>query len=329
MARDFDTIGVIIGDGAPLLELSVPPRVFGIDQSGRGGPRFDVVTATERADGITSTAGIRVQAPHPMTAIGAAGVVIVPGWREPGGPPPAPEVVAAVRTAYDDGATVVGLCLGAFVLAAAGVLDGRRATTHWRHTAELARAHPAVDVVDDVLFVDEGRVVTSAGSAAGIDTCLHLLRREHGSAAANAVARALVVAPQRSGGQAQFVEHPVPAPRDGGDVAAALAAALDRLGDEALAVDDLAATVHMSRRTFDRRFRAATGCSPLQWLVTQRLLRAQQLLEDSDLPVDAVARRSGFHDAVAMRPHFRRFVGVSPHAYRNTFRGEPDRPGAC
>lgn len=318
--REKTTIGVLFGDGAPMLEIAVPPRVFGVDLSERGFPRFEVLAVAERPGPVTTSAGIQVHAPHPLEALGRAGMVIVPGWRDPAGEPPAPRILEALRAAHAEGATVAGLCLGAFVLAEAGLLDGRRATTHWRHTARLAAGHPAVTVVDDVLYVDEGPIVTSAGSAAGIDACLYLLRREHGAAAANAVARALVVAPQRAGGQAQFIEHPVPDQNVGDSISDAIEDALAHLADPTLDVDRLAATARMSRRTFDRRFREATGCSPLQWLLIQRVLRAQHLLETTDLDIDAVARRSGFSDGVALRPHFRRVVGVPPQTYRAGFR---------
>ena len=210
--------------------------------------------------------------------------------------------------------------MGAFVLAEAGLLDGRRATTHWRHLSEFADRFPEVEVVDDALYVDEGTVVTSAGSAAGLDACLHLLRRDHGPDAASTAARALVVAPQRAGGQSQFVERPVPPLPTGDAIADAMRYALDRIDDPHLDVADLAAAARQSRRTFDRRFRATTGCSPLQWLLHQRILRAQHILSATGLDVEAVARASGFADGVAMRPHFRRVVGVPPQAYRASFR---------
>lgn len=225
-----------------------------------------------------------------------------------------------LRRAHAGGATVVGLCLGAFVLAEAGLLDGRRATTHWLCMGEFTAAYPAVEVLPDVLFVDEGTVVTSAGSAAGLDACLHLLRRDHGPEVANTAARALVVAPQRAGGQAQFIERPVPDPGGGEPVAAAMRHALEHLDDRELDVAALAGVAHLSRRSFDRHFRDAAGCSPLQWLLYQRILRAQQLLSATPLPIDAVARACGFSDGVAMRPHFRRVVGVPPQAYRVSFR---------
>jgi transcriptional regulator GlxA family with amidase domain len=297
-----------------MLEVAVAPRVFGAC------PGFTVRAAGERPGPLVTTAGIAITPPDPLAALDTAGVVVVPGWRVPGGAPVGPEVLDVLRRAHAGGATVVGLCLGAFVLAEAGLLDGRRATTHWRHLAAFAGRFPGVDVVADALYVDEGHVVTSAGSAAGLDACLHLLRRDHGPDLANRVARALVVAPQRAGGQAQFVEHPVPLVPAGDPVTEAMRLALDRLGDPGLDVGALAGAAHLSRRTFDRRFREATGCSPLQWLLTQRVLRAQHLLSTTGAPVDAVARASGFADGVALRPHFRRVVGVPPQVYRDSFR---------
>ncbi|MFG1993328.1 GlxA family transcriptional regulator [Actinoplanes sp. NPDC048988] len=327
MTRDATTIGVLIGDGASILEVAVAPRVFEIDHGPRGGPTFELLTAGERPGPLATTGGITMSAPHPLAALDRAGVVIVPGWRRPGGPPIAAPVRKTLVRAYDEGATVVGLCLGAFVLAEAGLLDGRRATTHWVCLREFTERFPKVEVVHDALFVDEGRVITSAGSAAGLDACLHLLRRDHGTAVANATARALVVAPQRAGGQAQFVERPVPAFGHDDPVTAAMRYALEHLDDTALDIDRLAATAHLSRRSFDRRFREAAGCSPLQWLLHQRVLRAQHVLSTTDLPMNAVARASGFTDGVAMRPHFRRLVGVPPQSYRESFRAGPPPAG--
>lgn len=317
--RSATAVGVLLGAGAGLLELSVPPRVFGVDLSARGGPRFDVVTVAERPGPVATTAGIELHAPYPLSALATAGIVIVPGWRDPSCEPVAPEALDMVRAAYEEGAIVAGLCLGAFVLAEAGLLDCRRATTHWHYTDVLARRHPSTQVTHDVLYVDEGRIITSAGSAAGIDACLHLLRREYGVDAANAVARQMVVAPHRTGGQAQFIEYPVPESQQADLVGDAIDYALAHLDDAGLDIDALAARAHVSRRTFDRRFRQATGSSPLQWLLHQRVLRAQHLLERTTLNIDGVARRCGFADAVAFRPHFRRIVGVSPQAYRTTF----------
>ncbi|MEU4218335.1 helix-turn-helix domain-containing protein [Actinoplanes sp. NPDC026623] len=317
MTRNPATVGVIVGDDAPMLEVAVAPRVFG---ASHGGPVFDVRVAGEHDGPLRTTAGITISTPYALEALGDAATVIVPGWRPPGGPPTRPELLGLLRRAHEDGATVVGLCLGAFVLAEAGLLDGRRATTHWQYLPELRRRHPGIEVVDDALYVDETSVVTSAGSAAGLDACLHLLRRDHGPEVANTAARALVVAPHRSGGQTQFVDRPVPHLPAGDAVADAMRHALGHLGDPALDVGRLAAEAHVGRRTFDRRFREAAGCSPLQWLLHQRVLQAQELLSSTALSIDAVARASGFADGVAMRPHFRRIVGVPPQSYRASFR---------
>jgi transcriptional regulator GlxA family with amidase domain len=216
---------------------------------------------------------------------------------------------------------IASVCTGAFVLAAAGLLDGHRATTHWHDAQRLAALHPAVDVDPDVLYVDEGRVLTSAGVAAGIDLCLHLVRRDHGEHVAGAVARRIVVAPHRSGGQAQFVERPLPA-APGAGLEATRAWALDRLG-EPLSVADLARHAHTSERSFARRFRAETGTTPLRWLIDRRVAHARHLLERTDLPVEAVAAECGFGTAAGLRQHFGRAVHTTPTAYRRAFRGRP------
>ncbi|EFC85809.1 GlxA family transcriptional regulator [Parafrankia sp. EUN1f] len=331
VARDGDTVAVVFGQDMPLFEASVPARVFGPVHPDV--PAHTVLAVAGEPGPLSTSAGMLLDPPHRLDALGTAGTVIVPSWRTPDGAPPSDALLSALAAAADRGATVVGLCLGAFVLAAAGLLDGRRATTHWRFAGRLAADHPLVTVDPDVLYVDGGDIVTSAGSAAGIDACLHLLRRARGPAAANAVARSLVVAPHRTGGQAQYIERPLPPVEDGDPVAAVIAFALDRLGDVTLDVDAMATHVHLSRRTFDRRFRGRTGSSPLQWLLTQRVLWAQRLLESAGLSVDEVARRAGFADAVALRPHFRRVVGVSPSAYRAAFAGSAPsaraRPGGA
>ncbi len=317
MADPAATVGILLFDRAPMFEMSVPTSVFGIDRSDTGAPRFRVRAIAAEPGPIRTTAGLELRAPHPLGAVRGVDVLIVPTWRDPGEDPPA-AAVAAVRRAHRRGALVVGLCLGAFVLAAAGVLDGRRATTHWRHADVLAERFPAITVEPDVLYIDEGDVITSAGTAAGVDACLHVVRRLCGAEAAAVIARRMVVPPHRRGGQAQYVERPLPPAEPSDRFADVLNKALQRL-DEDLDVDALAAEACMSRRTFDRRFREVTGTSALQWLLTQRVLLAQRLLETTDLPVDAVARRSGFASAVALRPHFRRVVGVAPQAYRLTF----------
>jgi transcriptional regulator GlxA family with amidase domain len=320
VVRACTRIAVLLFDGAPLFESAVPLSVFGIDRTGTGAPRFDVRVVAAEAEVIRSTAGVGLTAPHSLDALRRADVVIVPTWRDPDESPP-PAVSSALRRAHERGSTIVGLCLGAFVVASAGLLDGRRAATHWLHTSTFRDRFPTVEIDESSLFVDLGDVVTSAGTAAGIDTCLHLVRTSHGADAANAIARRMVLAPQRAGGQAQFVEPALPDLATGDGIDATLAYAVEHL-DRDLDVDALADHAHLSRRTFDRRFRAATGTSPHRWLVHQRVLHAQRLLETTDLTIDVVAREVGFGTAVSLRPHFRRIVGVSPLAYRAEFRTE-------
>jgi transcriptional regulator GlxA family with amidase domain len=230
-----------------------------------------------------------------------------------------PADVAALLRDAAGSARLVSLCTGAFVLAAAGLLDGRPATTHWLYTDSFRRLFPAVRLDPDVLFVDDGDVLTSAGNAAGIDLLLHLLRRDHGTEVANRVARRSVVAPWREGGQSQFVERPVPADGDSG-TAATRAWAVERLG-EPLTLADLAGHARMSVRTFTRRFREETGTSPQQWLAAQRLALARQLLESTDHPVDRIAADAGFGTAASLRGQLRSSIGVSPLTYRRTYRG--------
>ncbi len=316
--RDQATVAVLMFDRAPMFETSVPISVFGTERVVSGAPRFELLPVAADDGPLTSTGGVRFHAPYGLDALDRAGIVIVPTWRDPLETPPE-QVLEAVRAAHADGALVVGLCLGAFVLAATGLLDGRRAATHWFHAPTLAARHPEVRVDPAVLFVDDGDVVTSAGTAAGIDACLHVVRRTWGARAATAIARRMVVAPQRSGGQAQYVDHPLPDRHDGDDLSEVMTYALEHL-DTRIDVGALAERAHLSRRTFDRRFRALTGVSPLQWLLHQRILHAQRLLEDTDLPIDTVARRVGLATGVSLRPHFNRVVGVSPQTYRDTFR---------
>lgn len=325
MPRDMATVAVLMFDGAPMFEMSVPISVFGTDRTASGAPGFDVLAVAAEAGTYTSTSGVRLRAPHGLDALDRAGIVVVPTWRDPQEAPPEPPL-EALRAAHADGALIVGLCMGAFVLAAGGLLDGRRAATHWFHAPALAARYPGVTVDSSVLFVDDGDVITSAGTSAGIDACLHVVRRTHGPRAATAIARRMVVAPQRSGGQAQFIDRPLPPEHDADGLGRVMSYALEHLGDQ-LDIDDLAARAHLSRRTFDRRFRALTGTSPLQWLLRQRVLRAQRLLEHTGLSVDAVARDVGLSAAVSLRPIFRRTVGVSPQAYRDTFRVRPVSPG--
>lgn len=317
MKRDPRVVAVFVADGAPIFETAVPLSVFGVDRRDTGGPSYSVLPVAADDMPAASTGGVVLGRLQPLSATAGAGIVVVPSWRDPRERPPA-RVLDALRDAYDDGAIVAGLCLGAFVLAAAGLLDGKRATTHWHWASLFRKEFPQVDLDPAVLYVDEGRIITSAGTAAGLDACLHLVRRESGPHAAAAIARRMVVPPHRAGGQAQFIDSMEPGHPDGGPLGELLAWLTANL-DRAITVDQMAARVSVSRRTFDRQFRAVTGTSPLRWLLHQRILAAQQLLETTNLPVDHVARSVGFADAVALRPHFRRAVGVSPVGYRQSF----------
>ncbi|MFI2433201.1 helix-turn-helix domain-containing protein [Streptomyces sp. NPDC018693] len=315
MARDDGgTVALAVTDGMLHFELSVAYEVFGSAPATVVGPWYDLSVCGPSA---VKLGGFRVEPDHGLDRLAHAGTVIVPGWADVDVAPPA-DLVDAVRAAHEAGARVASLCTGAFVLAAAGLLDGRRATTHWAHTAELAARHPRVEVDPDVLYVDDGDVLTAAGKAAALDLCLHLVRLDRGSATANAVARRLVVPPHRAGGQAQFVTAPVPA-RDDHPLADLLPWALARL-DQPLTVTDLARRARMSPRNLGRHFRAATGTTPLQWLLTQRIRRAQELLERTDDSVDAIATATGMGTATTLRRHFNRTVGVPPDTYRRTFR---------
>ncbi|MBW8740940.1 MAG: helix-turn-helix domain-containing protein, partial [Streptomyces turgidiscabies] len=262
--------------------------------------------------------GLELTAPNGLEAIARAGTVVVPAWRSITAPPPE-EALDALRRAHEEGARIVGLCTGAFVLAAAGLLDGRPATTHWMYAPTLAKRYPSVHVDPRELFVDDGDVLTSAGTAAGIDLCLHIVRTDHGNEAAGALARRLVVPPRRSGGQERYLDRSLPEEIGADPLAEVVAWALEHLHEQ-FDVETLAARAYMSRRTFDRRFRSLTGSAPLQWLITQRVLQAQRLLETSDYSVDEVAGRCGFRSPVALRGHFRRQLGSSPAAYRAAYR---------
>jgi len=312
-------VAVVAFEGISPFHLSVPCIVFGEDYRAGGVPRFDVRVCACGAGMLATSAGFGIAAPHGLEALDAADIVIVPSW---GNVLAAPDEAlnAALRRAYARGAQCVGLCLGAFVLAAAGLLDGRRATTHWAWAGEFARRYPAVALDASVLYVDEGDILTSAGTAAGIDCCLHLLRKRCGAQAANYVARRLVVPPHRQGSQAQFVEQPVSAnARD-----ARLSALLDWIRanvHEAHTLDSLAERVMMSRRTFTRRFRDATGMTVGAWLLAARLARAQALLETTDQSVDTIAAAAGFGSAVSLRQHFAQALNTSPSAHRREFRG--------
>jgi transcriptional regulator GlxA family with amidase domain len=295
-------------------DLSVTAQVFGRPEEGL----YDFEACGVRPGKVPTTTGFALHVDRGLEALAEADTVLVPGFA-PVSAPPAAEVVAALRAAHARGARVGSICTGAFALAHTGLLDGRRATTHWAYAERLADLYPAVDVDARVLYIDEGEVVTSAGVAAGIDLCLHLVRRDHGVEAANAIARRIVVAPHRDGGQAQFVDAPLPEAAGRG-LAPTRAWALHRL-HEPLTVAAMAAHARVSERTFARRFRAEAGTTPLQWLLRERVLHARRLLEATDLPVEDVAGRAGFGTATSLRAHFRRATATTPLAYRRSFRG--------
>jgi transcriptional regulator GlxA family with amidase domain len=264
-----------------------------------------------------SGGGLSCEVPYDLDAIRTADLVIIPNWRDPAEAPPQ-SVLEALRAAHAAGTRIAALCSGTFVLAAAGLLDDRPATTHWALTGLLAQMYPKIDVRSAPLYIDDGDVLTAGGGAAGMDLGLHLLRAQYGADAANRLARYMVVPPQRPGSQAQYVETPLPVFDQTDPVGETLTWALGQL-DQALPVEQLARRAQMSRRNFDRRFREITGIAPAAWLTHQRVLRAQQLLESTRLSVEEVARKCGFSNAAALRPHFRRLAGTVPSAYRNTF----------
>ena len=319
--RRRHVVAAVVGTQVAGFELGVATEIFGLDRSELVDPwyEFRLVASMGDAPVHVTDGGYTISTPWRLDDLAAADTIVVPAWRFHAERAPA-ALLDALRDAHRHGARLLSVCSGAFLLAEAGLLDGRAATTHWMYTDELAARYPAIDVDPDVLYVDAGDgIFTSAGTAAGIDLCLHIVRIDHGAEVANAVARRMVVAAHRDGGQSQFVAVPVPAQPDDDTLAPTLDWALEHL-DEPLAVDDLARRALMSPRTFARRFRAATGTTPLQWLLRQRIALAQRLLETTELPVEIIATRCGFGSATALRVHFRRSTGTTPLAYRRTFR---------
>ncbi|TAA41226.1 helix-turn-helix domain-containing protein [Pseudoxanthomonas winnipegensis] len=311
-------IAVVAFDRISPFHLAVPCQVFE-PRAEPGLPAFELRVCAAEPGPLRTDAGFSVQPAYGLEGLDGADTVIVPSWRDRDEPAPA-VLIDALRRAHAVGAQLVGLCLGTFVLADAGLLDGRPATTHWAALETFARRHPQVRLQPDVLYVDDGDVLTSAGTVAGIDCCLHLVRRLHGAEVANRIARRLVVAPHRQGGQTQYIEQPLPTDPGDARLAQVLEWAMTHL-DQRLGVDALAARALMSRRTFTRRFRQATGASLGDWLAHQRLARAQRLLETSDLVLDRVAAEAGFGSAISLRQRFAATLGTSPSAYRRSFRG--------
>ncbi|GIH25233.1 AraC family transcriptional regulator [Acrocarpospora phusangensis] len=313
------SVSVLAYDGMSAFELGIVTEVFGLPRPEFDIPWYDLTVCAQGP--VRVIGGAHLNTPHGLEVFSAARTVIVPGVPDVTADP-SPEVTAALRRAHQRGARIVSICSGAFALAAAGLLDGRRATTHWRHADLLQRRYPQVRVDANALYIDVHDVITGAGSAAGLDVCTHLVRKDHGAAIANAVARRLVIQPHRDGGQAQYIETPVTADPDDDRIARNMAWALERL-PEALTVETLAHQAHMSPRTYLRHFAKATGTSPIRWLITQRVQASLPLLETTDAPIERVAAAVGFDTAVTYRHHFARIMRTSPTAYRRAFSGIP------
>ncbi|GAA4867551.1 GlxA family transcriptional regulator [Kitasatospora terrestris] len=318
------TVGCLIFDGVRAFDYAVITEVWANRAARPGLPGFDLLVCGPPGARVALTGGLERVPDAGLDALTRCDLVVVPGMADPLAPFD-PALLDAVRAAHAAGAQIASLCAGAFLLAGAGLLDGRTATTHWWLADRLAERHPAVHVDPQVLFTGDGRIWTSAGVAAGIDLCLHLVRTAHGQQAAAEIARSMVTAPFRTGGQAQFIPSPVPAAAERDDPLTAVRGAVLAALDSPWTVGRMAREAVMSERTFARRFAEATGTPPLRWLLEQRVLAAQRLLEETDLPVDAIAVRCGFGSAVSLRPVFTRRVGVAPREYRRTFRGRtPD-----
>jgi AraC family transcriptional regulator, transcriptional activator FtrA len=314
--RPAGSVAIVVSDGVGVFELGVACEIFGNSWSAVFGvPWYRSFVCAVTPGPVTVDAGFQVLAADGADRIVDADTVIVLPTVSEIVPAGLPE---ALQQAHAGGSRIVSLCTGAFAVAAAGLLDGRRATTHWTECHELALRYPLVTVDPGVLFVDEGDILTSAGSAAGIDLCLHVVRRDYGTEIATQLARQLVVPPQRDGGQAQYIDAPMPE-LDSSSLFSDTVSWLQEHLNEPVTVEDLAARSAMSPRTFARRFLSSTGSTPYQWLLRQRVQLAQRLLEMSDLPIDAVAEQSGFSTAANLRKHFSRTVHTSPQAYRRTF----------
>ncbi|MEU3344028.1 helix-turn-helix domain-containing protein [Streptomyces sp. NPDC006700] len=313
-------VATVLLDGVHPFELGVVCEVFGLDRSDEGLPVYDfAVVSAEGPELRTHVPGLTVHTPHGLDRLEEADLITVPAADAVTSRGYPPELLDALRRAVDRGARVLSVCSGVFVLGAAGLLDGRRCAAHWRHADALARRFPRALVEPDVLYVDADPVITSAGTASGIDACLHIVRKEQGPEVANRIARRMVVPPHRDGGQAQYVERPLP--KSSCDTVGEVLVWMEEHLDQEVTVEQLAARAHMSPRTFARRFQQETGTTPYRWLLRQRVLLAQRLLEATDETMDTIADRTGFGTAAALRHQFVRALDTTPNAYRRAFRG--------
>lgn len=320
--RGLHRVVVFVRDGLNSLEVGIPHRLFGQARSARGARLYEVVTATLTPGEVRTDTDFTINVPNGPQCLADTDTVIVPACRDDDAPPTQGVLSPRLAEAFSlvrPGSRIASICTGAFALAAAGFLEGRRATTHWRSADDFRRLFPDIELDPNVLFTDCDNVLTSAGDASGLDLCLHMIRSDFGSTVANEVARGTVTPPHRDGGQAQYIPRLVPEPT-AATTSDARAWATERL-DHAITLDDLAAVSAVSKRTFTRRFRQETGLSPMKWLSEQRVHRARELLEQTDLSVERVAAASGLGSGTAMRQLFAATMGVTPSAYRNTFRG--------
>jgi AraC family transcriptional activator FtrA len=316
-SRDLRRVAALAYDGLGTFEFGIVVELFGLPRSGLGVPWYQFEVCSVERGPMRAAGGIRIEARRGLRAFEKAGTIVIPGWKRWDEPPP-PTLIRALRRAHADGARLVSICSGVFLLAAAGLLDGKRVTAHWRHADRLMARYPNLHVEPDVLYVDEGSILTSAGSAAGIDLGLHIIRLDYGAEIANEIARRLVMPPHRDGGQAQYVRDSGRSPLAGG-LAPVLAWAQSHLA-QPLSVEDLAKKAAMSPRSFARRFREQTGTTPHQWLTHRRLFAAQRRLETTEETIEQIAEAVGLQTAVTLRQHFSRALGTTPTAYRRRFR---------
>jgi AraC family transcriptional regulator, transcriptional activator FtrA len=317
------TVSVLGYDGMTAFEAGIVIEVFGLSWPDIDQPWYELKVCTETPDPIRLIGGATLTSPHGLEEFAAADTVVIPSVADPQGET-SPALIDALRSAHHKGARIVSICSGAFALAAAGLLDGRRATTHWRYADLLRERYPGVLVDPEPLYTDEGDVLTSAGCAAGLDLAMHIVRKDYGAAVANALARRLVIQPYRAGGQAQYIESPVPPEPDDASVARSIGWALEHLA-QPIGVPDLARQAGLSSRTYLRHFVKATGTTPGKWLIAQRVQAALTMLETGDAPVEEIAQAAGFATPVTLRHHFAKQLQTSPSAYRQTFRARKQR----